>query len=290
MQSDAKYDSFIIKQLEYAYAVNDNNITQSAIKDILIAQKNSYSDALEEMMSEKNRYINTENMYEDKIFALNKIIKINKRAGNGFAVLRDEVQVKSYILLNNQNRMIRDILLSLDDSDSIKFKKDLNNIIIKNQTDNQLLMNIDYQSKLEIDVISKTLDKAKKNIKEFYALIDINQDIVSYLYLSENRIYRLNKYSKYNLISVVIFIKNTKIATIIDSMIEPYGLDIVKLLIILFLIFIIYIIRTFVLSLLEAYIIKIEALAKYAKDILRVIRKPLELLILIINMNMITYI
>jgi len=142
LQSDAKYDSFIIKQLEYAYAVNDNNITQSAIKDILIAQKNSYSDALEEMMSEKNRYINTENMYEDKIFALNKIIKINKRAGNGFAVLRDEVQVKSYILLNNQNRMIRDILLSLDDSDSIKFKKDLNNIIIKNQTDNQLP--IDY--------------------------------------------------------------------------------------------------------------------------------------------------
>ncbi|MCD4668287.1 MAG: mechanosensitive ion channel family protein [Sulfurimonas sp.] len=242
------------------------------------------------MMSEKNRYINTENMYEDKIFALNKIIKINKRAGNGFAVLRDEVQVKSYILLNNQNRMIRDILLSLDDSDNIKFKKDLNNVIIKNQTNNQLLMNVDYKLKLEIDVNSKTLDNAKKNIKEFYALIDINQDVINYLYLSENRIYRLNKYSKYNLISVVIFVKNTKIAAIIDPIIEPYGLDVVKLLIIIFLIFIIYIIRTFVLSLLETYIIKIEALAKYAKDILRVTRKPLELLIIIININMITYI
>ncbi len=274
----------------YIYAINDSNITQSEIKDILIAQKNSYSNELESMMSQKSKYINRANMYDDKIFALNKIIKINKRAGNSFAVLRDEVQVKSYILLNNQNRMIRDILLSLDGSDNLKFKQDLNNIIVKNQTDNQLLMDVDYKSKLELSVNSKTLAKAKQNIKEFYALIDINQDMINYLYFVENRIYRLNKYSKYNLISAAIFITNTSVAKSIDPILEKYGLNIVKLLIIIFLILIIYIIRTFVLSFLEAKIVSIKALEKYAKDISHVVRKPLNILIIVININMITYV
>jgi len=285
-----KYSPFITKQLDYTHALNENNVTQAVLQNILKEQKNSYSDELETIMSKKSKYIKNTNVYEDKIFALNKIIKINKRAGNRFAVLRDEVQVKSYILLHNQNRMLRDILLSLDTSDNIQFKKELNKIVTKNQIDNKLLLDKDYKNTLTIETPSKTLNKAKKNIEEFYALIDINSDFINYLYLSENRIYRLNKYSKYNLIGTVISIRNTKFAIVVDSVLEPYGLDMVKLLITLFLIFIIYIIRTFVLSLLEAYIIKIDALAKYAKDILRVIRKPIELLIIVININMITYV
>ena len=132
LNAELKYTIFIDKQLELTSAMNDNNLSESAIKDILIVQKNSYRNALETMMSDKERFIKNINTYDDDIFSLEKIIKINKRAGNSFAVLRDEVQVKSYKLLNNQNKMISDILKSIDDKEDLEFKENLTKHIQNN--------------------------------------------------------------------------------------------------------------------------------------------------------------
>ena len=290
LDAQDKYTPFITKQLEYIYAINESNITHDEIESILALQKKSYADSLDSVMGNKKAFISKSNLYDNKIFALEKIIKINKRAGNSFAVLRDEVQVKSYKLLKNQNSMLRNVLSSLSYADSSSFGEEINKYVAKNHAENELLLDVDYKSKLDLETGSKTLKQLKSNIKEFYALIDINSDFIKYTYLFEDKIYSLNKYSKYHLINTVIFIKNTAISNTLDPILEPYGLDVVKIFIALVLIVLIYIIRKFLYAYIEKTIVNIESLKKYSKEILNVLRKPINVLIIVINVNMIIYV
>ena len=55
----------------------------------------------------------------------------------------------------------------------------------------------------------KRLKEAQKNIKDFYALLEINRNILKYLSVSENKVYRLNKYAKYNVLSTVLYLNKT---------------------------------------------------------------------------------
>lgn len=290
LSANENYSPFINEQIKYIYAINDSNITQDEIEDILQKQKASYSRELEKIMGKKQEYIDSMGLYDNEIFALEKIIKLNKKAENSFAVLRDEVQVKIYKLLKNQNVMIKSVLDSLNYTDSDNFNKTLNKIVSKNHLDNKPLLDADYTSYLSMESDAQTLKQAKQNIKEFNALVDINNDIVKYMYLFENKMYSLNKYSKYHLINTVIYINNTKIAKIVDSIFEPLGLNSVKILIMIFLIIVIYLIRKFVYTAIERNVLKIKFSLEYLKEILEVLRKPINLLIIIVNINMVSYV
>ncbi len=287
---DAKYDAFISKQIEYIDRLDDVDITQDEIKFILAKQKGDYKLALEKIMSNKQKYLDKATLYDNEIFALKKIIKINKRAGNRYAVLRDEVQVKSYKVLKNQHKMMKGILSALDDSDSTEFSKKLKQLIEKNKIANKALISVNYKEKFEIESHSKSLKQAKVNIKELYALLDISVDVINYLYISENIIYRLNKYSKYNLISTVLVINSSQIAKVVNPILEVYGLSVVKLLLITILIILIYLARKIIYIILESKIKSIDEHQKYLKEILNVVTTPLHRLIIVININMITYV
>ena len=89
---EIKFSKFIDNQLLLAYQMDDNNITQEAIEEIVHEQELNYDLALNELMSNKNSYIKNLNLFTSEIFSLKKIISINKRAGNTYAVLRDEVK------------------------------------------------------------------------------------------------------------------------------------------------------------------------------------------------------
>jgi MscS family membrane protein len=288
--SAGKYDPFIVKQIEYMERLNDDNITKDEIKEILVKQKDEYNTALENIMRNKQAFIDQKGVYDDEIFALERIIKINKRAGNKNAVLRDQIQVKTYKILNNQNNMIRGILTSLDEDDSSVFARKLNDYIARNQNDNASLVTQDYKEILDKETSSKSLKQAKINIREYYAVLDINIDVINYLYMSENKMYRLNKYSKYNLISAALFVNNIGLSKIINPILEEYGLSVVKLLVIAFLIVLIFVTKKVFYVALENYISKAEFTSKYSKDILSVMRTPLERLILVINIHMIVYV
>ncbi len=270
--------------------MNDANITQDEIKRLVQEQELSYERTLDELMANKQKYIQGLRLYNSEIFSLKKIISINKRAGNNYAVLRDEVQLKSYEAVRNQNIMIKDILLALDAPDIKSFEKKLDEYTIKNQLLLEKLYKIDYTPKLELEPTYKTLRQAQKNIKEFYALRDINSDIINNLYKLENKMYRLNKYSKYHLIKAVIFINSLAIVDVFNDILEPYGLSIVKLIFISIVILFIYIFRKIIYVALESYILKIDILDKYSHEILQQIRKPIELVIIMISINMVVYI
>lgn len=270
--------------------MNDNNVTQEKIMKIADEQERLYSDALENILKNKNTFLNKSNVYNSEIYALEKIIKLNKRLGNNYATIRDEVLVKSYKLLNAQNSMIRDIIRALDKSSFEEFHSYMNEMFMKNQAFNAEMSSIDYESIIQINDTSRILDEAKNNIKDFYALIEINADTLKYLSMFEKKMYRLNKYSKYNLIDPVLFINNTAVAKSINSIIEPYGLNVVKLIFMLLISGIIYLIRKYLYKEIEAYIYNIGSLKKYSKDILSRIRKPLELIVVFINIEIIIFI
>ena len=288
--AEDKYNYFVQQQLSYIELINDANLSQAHIKDVLEAQDMSYLETLEDIMSDKKAYIEAKDEYNPKIFTIKKIIKINKRAGNKSAVLRDEIQLKIYGLLQNQTQMIKNILSSLDYSDSEQFSKELNDYVVKNQVDNQKYLDKSYLYILDSRENSKIFQKIKQNVKEYYGVIDINADVINYMYKFEKRMYRLNKYSKYNLIGIVLAINDTEFVKEINPALEEYGLNVVKLAIIFGLIILIYLIRQVFYILLNAYLLKIKFLKKYSQEILRSIRIFLEIMIVLININMIIYV
>jgi len=290
LQAKEEYTPFIEKQISFIQQMNENNITKNKIKAILTLQRKSYEEAIDVIMSTKQEYINSILSYESEIFALKKIIKINKRAGNRYAVLRDEVQIRSFQLLANQSFMIKDILSSLDYASFDEFKKELNENIAQNQVKNQELLNVDYASILNLESDSKTLKQAKENIKEFNAIVEINQDMINYVYLFEGKMYRLNKYSKYHLIGVVLYVNSIEIVKFINPVLENYGLNIIKLLAIALLILSIYFVRRFVYVAVEGFILNVDALKKYSRNILDAVRRSIDLLIIIANVNLVVYI
>jgi len=288
--AEDKYNYFVQQQLSYIELINDANLSQAHIKDVLEAQDMSYLETLEDIMSDKKAYIEAKDEYNPKIFTIKKIIKINKRAGNKSAVLRDEIQLKIYGLLQNQTQMIKNILSSLDYSDSEQFSKELNDYVVQNQVDNQKYLDKSYLYILDSRENSKIFQKIKQNVKEYYGVIDINADVINYMYKFEKRMYRLNKYSKYNLIGIVLAINDTEFVKEINPALEEYGLNVVKLAIIFGLIILIYLIRQVFYILLNAYLLKIKFLKKYSQEILRSIRIFLEIMIVLININMIIYV
>jgi len=290
LHAEFKYDPFVSQQIQYIDRIGSIDVSQDEIKSILRDQKKSYSDGLEEIMSHKQAYIDRSGVYENKIFALEKIININRKAQNKYAVLRDEIQVKSFQILANQHKMMKGILGALDDEDSVGFSKALNTYIAKNIADNKPLIETNYDDVLKIKSTSKALASAKENIKDFYAIIDINTDVLNFLRISEYKMYRLNKYSKYNLIGVVLLVNNSKVAETFDPMLEPYGLDVVKLMLIISLIFIIYIIKKLIYIFVERKIAKEDSKEHYAQEILNAISTSIERIILVVNINLIVYI
>jgi len=270
--------------------MNENNISKEKMEEIVESQRQSYQDALEDLMSNKDYFIENIKLYESEIFSLKKIISINKRAGNTYAVLRDEVQLNSYLLLSNQNRLIKEVLLALDYSTRENLDKEITKLVVMNQKENQAILSKDYSKILELDSSSALIEKVKENIQEFYFLQDINQDVINHIYLLEDRMFRLNKYSKYNLIGIVLYINNIDFVKQTNHFLSSTGLDVVKLLIITFLSIFMYIFRVLLFISIEKYILKISNIKAYVSEIIGGIRTPLNYVLIIININIIVYI
>jgi len=290
LSAESEYSPFIEQQIEYIQKMNEDNITKTEIENILDLQKQSYIDAIDEIMGSKNNYIKNIVSYDSEIFTLKKIIRINKNAGNTYAVVRDEVQVRSYRLLNNQNVMIKKMLTSLEHTDRKQFQQELSDYVSQNQLQNEKILSAKYDKIMELTPSSKTLKQAQENIQEFNALIEINQDLINYFYIFEDKMYRLNKYSKYHLITPVLYINSIEAVKLVNPVLESFDLNVVKLFVIFSLIAFVYFIRKVMYVALESTILSIDSLKKYSKKILDTIRRPISIVIIVININMILYV
>ncbi len=290
LSAKVKYSDFIDTQLQLVYSMNDANLTQHQIQKLVQKQEYMYEQELNNIMSNKQYYIENVQDYSTQIFSLKKVISINKRAGNGYAVIRDEVQLKSYEIIKNQNILIKNVLLSLNVATIDDFESKLNIYTAQNQEALSKITQKDYKDVLALHDDSGILKTAQENIREYNALKEINSDFIAFLYKAENKLYRLNKYSKYHIITPVVFIDSFTSVKVIDTFLEAYSLSVVKLLIIFSLILFIYFLRKIFYVALQKLFLKIDFLSTYSEQILEKLRKSIEILILIINVNMVIYV
>ncbi len=290
LHADVKYSQFVDAQIGVVQEMNEDNVTQEQIENLLKEQSSMYEILLDKVMSGKKSYIDKMNFFDTEVFSLKKIIAVNERAGNTYAVLRDEVQIQSYLVVRAQLVLIRDVLNALDEPTIEEFDKKVHEYVAINNKKIEEIYTHNYEDMLQVDSDSKTLHDAQKNIREFYILKDVNNDMVNYLYKFENKMYRLNKYSTFHLISFAIFINSNNLVIAMNTVLEDYNLSVIKLIIIFVLILLIYVFRKIVYVALQNYVLRIDSLKKYSEQILVVLKKPIEISILVINLNMMMYV
>jgi MscS family membrane protein len=288
--SGEKYDPWIEQQMQLIFKSMDDNITQDQMLQLVEKRNELYNHALERILLNKALLNKEAKRYDKEIFTLQKMIDINKRRGNKEAVLRDEVQLKSYKLIQLQNRMIGEVFRALDTKKIDTFAKKMHEIFAREQQKIEALDDPRYRQ-IEVEKTNnRILKQAQENIREFYALKEINADILRYFSDELNRIYRLNRYTRYNILAPVLYINHQPWAQTANGFLKPYGLSVVKLFLMVLVSLIILFVRKVLYGLIESLLLHIKFIGRYAKDVLDQIRTPISLLLLVVNLELLLFI
>ena len=292
LNAAVKYSPFIDQQIALTFKMNDSNLTQKEIYKLVQKQEHMYEVELDNLMLNKEVYIDKlGNGFDSKIFALKKIIAINRRAGNSYAVLRDEVRIKSLKFVQRQQLLIKDILLALNLPTIQAYEKKLNTLVVAEQGYISKLYNKNYTSYLKLDGNSyRVIAQLQENIRDFYALQEINSDFINYVYKFEKRMYRLNKYVNYHIITPAMYLQSFGLVQKIDAFLKVYDLSVMKIVIMLFMTLFIYIFREIIYVVIQKSFSKIDILEKYSDLLLSKLRRAIDSLLVIININIIIYI
>ena len=287
--ANKEFTPFVQAQLKIIKQMEKNNITQEEMLNLVEEQETMYLNGINNILSDKQGYLNYARMYKSDIFALRKVKNLNKRLGNDYAVLRDEVLIKTYMVLDAQTKMIQKLLKALNDKTFDEYQEFSSNAFAQNQIDISNINNVDYMQYLKLDVASGPLDKAKQNIKDYYGIIELNHDMIKYISFYDKKMYGLNEYAKYGLLGPVMKINNAEITKSINEGLELVGLNIVKILFMLLITAFIYIISKYLYKIIENLIQRIKFIQKYSTEILRSIKKIVEFTLYVINAELVFY-
>jgi MscS family membrane protein len=86
---EIKFTAFIDQQVLLIEKMDESNVTESDIKELLEKQEVAFEKIINKRMVDKNYYMKSAKTYDREIFTLKKIIAVNKRAGNKYALIRD---------------------------------------------------------------------------------------------------------------------------------------------------------------------------------------------------------
>ena len=130
-----------IEELILKHSTLEKDLSSGDLDKKLFAEKSKeYSDVNEIIENAKN--------YDSDIFALRKVMKLNKRLGNTYAVLRDEVLIKTYKILNLQTKMIQKLLKALSTKSFEEYQEYSSTVFAQNQIELAKIDNVDYNPNL----------------------------------------------------------------------------------------------------------------------------------------------
>jgi MscS family membrane protein len=287
-----KYHIWIEKQIRLIKKSNEGNLSESQAAKFVEKREKHYAEALNTIFLDKEVLYHSPKEYDKTIFRLEKLININRNHGNKEAVLRDEVQLKSYRLLQIQNRMIQKIFYLLDSKNIEIFEKKMHEVFAQSQIDvNALDDNYEsYHQILKKRAKTKVARQVQENIEEFYALKEIHFDILRYFSDNIKKLYRLNQYTRFKLLKPALYIDNHTKLYHINAFLKPYGLSSVKILLIVLISLFILFIRKVMLGLIERLLLQFRFIGRYTKEILGDIRVPISWLLVVINIELILYV
>ncbi len=286
----ADYQPFVKKQLLLIHQMEEDNITQEALKVLVTQQENIYKMTLEKLLLNKNIILNQALPYQEEIFVLQKVLNHNKKRGDKEAILRDEIQLKSYQILQKQRQMSKETLRALDYYDYNKFTIKMTDYFIENQEAIQKIDTVDYKIHLKTKATNDIMIEIQKNIRDYYAILELNIDVISYFSRFERRMYRLNKYAHYNLLPIALYLDYTKFGKMLNTILYPYNLSIMKLILIFVISLLLYLLRTQVYRVMKILLAKILYIQKYINEIMESSYNHINILFIAINMEMIIYI
>jgi len=284
------YGEFMDKQIELTFKLDNEKIIDEEVEQIIEEKEKLFNKKLEEILANKDAYINLQNPYPSKIYRLKKIISINKRRGNEYAVIRDEVLVKSYKILQSQNNMVVKILQALDMEEFDEFSNYINNIFVKNQEEILKINNVDYKPYLQVTKDSSIVRNMKKRIKEYYAILEINAELLKMIVDAQRKMYRLNKYYKYGLIKPVLYINHTSLSHSLEPLLARFNLSTVKIILILLILFFLIILRKIIIKIFTKVFENLKFKHYTTKKILKGLTKPITIITILMGMNLIVYV
>ena len=270
--------------------MNEGNISEEKVIKISKLQESLYIEAFERLLLSKNNFLTHPKKYQKEIFFLHKLLKYNEAKGKSNAVLREKVKIKSYEILQALNEMYKHILRGLDQYSYEVFYTRLNQEFIKNQEMLTAIDTEDYRSFLKLTDEDATLKEAQQSIKDYYALLELNSDQLRYLSIFVKRMYRLNKYAKYNILPVALYLDHSKWGASINEVLYPYNLSIFKLLLFFVISLFLYLLRTQVYKWVERLLTKIKFIRNYTPEIMNNAYKPINILFITINLQVIIHI
>jgi MscS family membrane protein len=288
IELQADFSPLIKREISLIKEMNDNNITKEEIRSISKRQQSIYTEAIESFLLNKERLLISDKLYTSEIFLLKNIIKYNKRHGYKNDVLRDEILIKSYNIIQSDNQMAKDILRSLDYYSLGDFGEKMNDKFVKNQLEVEEIIN--RNPKIDIDDSRKFTKEVREKIVEYKAILEIHNDISNYFAINKERIYRLNKYSNYHILPIALYIDNLPLGRKINSLLSRYNISIMKIILMIFISSSIYLFRTRLYKVLELIFLKINFFRKYSEEIVEDIRIPINYILIAINLEITIYI
>ncbi len=283
------YSPFIDKQIELTLKLS-SDISDEEVEEILAKKEQLFLQKLEEVLANKSKYLHLNDPYAKKINRLQKIIAINKRRGNEYAVIRDEVLIKSYQVLQSQNRMLKEILRALDMKSFEDFSSYVNELFVKNQREINQINSVDYKPYLLITPSATVIKAMQNRIREYYAILEINADLLKTIVENERKMYRLNKYYRYGLIKAVLYINNTSIAKTFAPFLDQFHLSIVKLTLMVSVILLLLLFKRLFFILFQKIFTNLKFKNYVIKKIIKEIEKPIAILTYTIALNILFYI
>ncbi|MDF1881692.1 mechanosensitive ion channel family protein [Sulfurimonas sp. MAG313] len=286
-----EYFPFVQEQFQVLEQLNENNISEEQLEDIIQKQSTSYQLLIETILSNKQSYSQAFSHFNQKIFRLQKHIKINTYRGNKYAVIRDETQIMSYKVLLANKDMILSIIQSLDTSDFVEFSKIMNDAFARNQEKISDLSILKYDKYLKIQGDTSTLNQVKEKVRELHLINDINSDFIKYLSIYSPHIFSLGKYSRLGLVNLTLYFKYNPLTQKINDTLNFVNLSIMKLLIMLSLFILLYILRYLTLRLLDLLLSKFIHKEQFVDDIIKETQSILGILVITIfvQLNLFIY-
>ena len=284
------YTEFEKTQMALVKTLDSNETTMQTIEQINKKQLQLYYSSIQKILSDIPKFLKSQTPYQAEIYKLERIIQINKRYSNNLAVLRDQIQIKSYEVLIAQHNMVKELIYALEEDDYSVYEKRVNDSFVDNQKKVSEILDGSYEKVRSMVGNSPTLKAAKKNLEDLELIVAVNSDVIKNISILQRDIYKLNKYAKIGLISIALSIEQSEKAKAIDEYLHYLGLDIIKLSLILILGLIIYLSKSLGFKLVDLVLLRFFKLNRDSSLVLHNTSNIIVLFFIVLSVYMFLFI
>jgi len=232
-------DGFIQEQLnEQTYLVIDKNSTEYDENAILESRYTQYGDFLNTLLQEREQNLNDMGLNSKKSFYLHRKIEFNKRRGNHYAVLRDEISTLHLKVDDTLKEMLTLLISATYEKSESNYVQLLEKALQSNHAAIKRFVHNFDESLDSSDQSHEIIIQAQKNLVQLKAIIFLNNDLRQYIHVYKKSIYQASIYSSFGFSRLKKQIRDTSISKKLDPFLTSLNLNTYQFVLILLILFI----------------------------------------------------